>query len=301
MPAAAAQATGQRKGIATARVKLDANGPGTFMAVFSNFGVIDSDGDITLPGAIQDGASVKVSYWGHRWHDLPAGRGIIRTDGESAWIEGAFFLDTTHGRDHYETVKALGDLCEWSYGYDILDADRDVRDGVAVQILKKLHVFEVSPVLRGAGVGTHTVSVKAGRVLSASNLALVEDAIAALSRLRDAAAREDESGKADTSGQSKDAGELARIAGELAQLVDTMTTEPAKAADDDGEDVTDDDHAGECADCGEPVDGCTCQTDAKDAAADSARVKAAALTAAVTCEATRAAAFGVNITNRSTE
>lgn len=47
-----------------------------------------------------------------------------------------------------------------SYGYQVLDAVQEQRDGKYVQILKKLDVDEISPVLRGAGVGTGTLSMR---------------------------------------------------------------------------------------------------------------------------------------------
>ena len=50
---------------------------GEVSAVFSTFGVIDHDGDITLPGAIKDGTEVVISSYGHEshWGALPVGKG----------------------------------------------------------------------------------------------------------------------------------------------------------------------------------------------------------------------------------
>lgn len=134
--------------------------PGQFKAVFSRFNVIDRDGDVTLPGAFTDGQKVRISYWGHRWHDLPVGRGQIHSDDEKAWVEGEFFLDTEAGIETYKTVKNLGDLQEWSYGFDIIESEWGKKDEQDVLYLKKLDVFEVSPVLLGAGIGTQTVTIK---------------------------------------------------------------------------------------------------------------------------------------------
>ena len=60
----------------------------------------------------------------------------------------------------YKTVKNLGDLQEWSYGFKVLDDEIGEFQGKQVRILKKLDVYEVSPVLIGAGVGTGTTSLK---------------------------------------------------------------------------------------------------------------------------------------------
>lgn len=133
---------------------------GEFTAVFSRLGVIDKDGDVTLPGAFVDGQKVKIAYWGHRWQDLPVGRGVIHADDEKAWVDGKFFLDTEAGEETYKTVKNLGELQEWSYGFDILDSETGEKDGKTVRYLKALEVYEVSPVLLGAGVGTQTLAIK---------------------------------------------------------------------------------------------------------------------------------------------
>lgn len=144
-----------------APIELKADGePGEFKAVFSTFNVVDHDQDVTLPGAFTDGEKVRISYWGHRWQDLPAGRGVIHQDEEKAWVEGRFFMDTEAGRETYLTVKNLGELQEWSYGFDIQEADYGVFEEQEVQFLRRLKVYEVSPVMLGAGIGTGTTDIK---------------------------------------------------------------------------------------------------------------------------------------------
>src|SRR5512136_179778 len=72
-------------------IEIKADGqPGEFRAVFATFNVIDKDGDVTLPGAFKDGAAVRISYWGHRWQDLPVGKGVIHQDDKKAWGWRAF-------------------------------------------------------------------------------------------------------------------------------------------------------------------------------------------------------------------
>jgi HK97 family phage prohead protease len=132
---------------------------GEFRATFATLNVVDRDGDVTSPGAFTE-QPVKIASWGHQWTQLPVGLGTIRADSERAWVDGQFFLDTTPGRDTYTTVKRLGGLQEWSYGFEILDATFGQFDGKDVRFLKRLNVFEVSPVLLGAGIGTRTDSIK---------------------------------------------------------------------------------------------------------------------------------------------
>lgn len=137
---------------------------GTVEAVFATLDVIDKDGDITVKGAFGD-QQVRISAYGHEsWKGaLPVGRGVIREQGAEAILEGQFFLDTDHGRNTFETVKGLGELSEWSYGFDVVekgDPSPDESADGAVRILRRLKVHEVSPVLIGAGVNTRTLAVK---------------------------------------------------------------------------------------------------------------------------------------------
>jgi len=135
---------------------------GKVTAVFSTFDVIDLDGDVTVPGAFEDGAAVRISAYGHAsWGGaLPIGKGTIRQTETEAILDGRFFLDTEAGRETFATVKGMGDLQEWSYGYDPVEADRGQFEDQDVRFLRKLKVNEVSPVLLGAGVNTRTLAVK---------------------------------------------------------------------------------------------------------------------------------------------
>lgn len=146
-------------------IELKADGdPGEFRAVFSTLNVVDKDGDVTLPGAFKDGQKVRISYWGHRWQDLPVGRGEIHANEDQAWVDGRFFLDTVAGKETYQTVKNLEELQEWSYGFDILEASYGQFEGQNVRFLRAMDVHEVSPVLLGAGENTRTERIKgAGR------------------------------------------------------------------------------------------------------------------------------------------
>lgn len=132
---------------------------GIVSAAFATLNVVDLDGDLTEPGAFGS-QDVRMAQWGHDWASLPIGRGRIREQGDQAIFDGSFFLDTDHGKNSFATVKGLGDLQEWSYGFDVLDWGYAERDGRTIRILKKMKVHEVSPVMLGAGVGTHTLDIK---------------------------------------------------------------------------------------------------------------------------------------------
>mgnify|MGYP000977370160 CR=1 FL=1 len=143
-------------------LKQDSEGKATgeFEAIFAYFDVIDKQGDVTEPGAFTEGQKVKIAAWGHDWYKLPVGKGVIHQDGEKAWVDGKFFLDTEGGRETYQTVKNLEELQEWSYGFEVLESGQGEVDGDKVRILRKLSVFEVSPVFIGAGNGTQTTVIK---------------------------------------------------------------------------------------------------------------------------------------------
>jgi hypothetical protein len=137
---------------------------GLVTAVFSTMGVVDHDGDYTREDAFTDGAPVSISAYGHgSWDgELPVGKGVIRVKGKKAILDGQFFMDTTHGRDTFLTVKELAadGLGEWSYGFDINKYSFGEENKQPVRYLESVTVHEVSPVLLGAGIGTRTLSTK---------------------------------------------------------------------------------------------------------------------------------------------
>lgn len=149
----------ERKGL---RVEVKDATKGQVEAIISTFNVIDHDGDVTQSGAFTDGAKVRISAYGHRswWGELPVGKGVIKVTDEDARLVGEFFVETEVGRETFGVVKAMGELQEWSYGFDVVESEMGQQDGRDVRFLKKLEVHEVSPVLKGAGVGTQTVAVK---------------------------------------------------------------------------------------------------------------------------------------------
>lgn len=129
---------------------------------------IDKDGDVSLVGSLPVGQEVPISSYGHTsWPErgarLPVGIGTIsegKAKGRNLGIlTGRFLNETTHGRDTYLTVKALGPLQEWSFGY-VVDQKAGTWAGLPANLNRKYAVLEVSPVLVGAGNGTRTLSIK---------------------------------------------------------------------------------------------------------------------------------------------
>lgn len=205
------------------RVEIKDADKGEISAVFATYNVVDHDGDVTLPGAFTDGAPVTISAYGHKsWEGLlPVGRGVIRADGEKAWLEGRFFLNTTAGRDTFEVVKELKDLQEFSYGYDAEEFSYGDHEGRQVRFLRKQLVHEVSPVLKGAGIGTRVLGVKNANIKFADEAQAVVAAVRALSdRAADVMAKRQEKGKA----LGADSQALVeQVAAELKRLNDLLT------------------------------------------------------------------------------
>lgn len=164
---------------ALSRVEIKDAEKGEVAAIFSTFDVIDSDGDVTLKGAFTDGAPVAISAYGHQsWKGaLPVGKGRIRETSTEAVMEGRFFMDTTHGADTFRTVKAMSEddnLQEWSYSLANVKSEPGTVEGKRVRVLKAIDVTEVSPVLKGAGVNTRTLTTKGKQLNSELYQSLAE-------------------------------------------------------------------------------------------------------------------------------
>lgn len=148
-------------------IELKKDKPGAFTARIAMLNVIDKQGDVTLPGAAPAGKTILISAYMHgSWGDgknaLPIGKGIIAERGNELLVEGEFNLATETGKEHYETIKFAPELQEWSYGFKVVDAEEDTEfEGNHVwRILKKIDIFEASPVLRSAGMSTATLAIK---------------------------------------------------------------------------------------------------------------------------------------------
>lgn len=140
--------------------EADGGQPGDFRVEFATLSVIDHDSDVTIPGAFHDGQEVVIEPWNHNYGEPPVGKGVIREEGDKAICEGRFFLDTQNGLEHYNVVKALGPLQEWSYTFEIEDSAQGKFEDQEVRFLNSLDVWGVAPVTRGAGIDTRTVEIK---------------------------------------------------------------------------------------------------------------------------------------------
>ena len=156
------------KSFSASNVQVKDAATGEFEAVFATLGVIDKDGDVITKGAIEDGAKVVISAYGHSvWKgSAPVGTGTIHEVGNEAVCRGQYFMDTTKGRDDFNTVAGLAKSGqgEWSFGLLEVKSEPGEVGGVKANMIKAVHVPEVSPVFIGAGVATRTTMTKAASV-----------------------------------------------------------------------------------------------------------------------------------------
>ena len=164
----------ERKAIEIKRL----DGEGTGVAKIATLSAIDREGDTYASGAFGE-QEVKVLS-GHAWDGPPIGKGRIFEQGDEALAEFKLNLDIPSGQAWHKALQfdlANGKaLQEWSFGFQVIDAADETRDGSSVRVLKELDVFEVSPVVLGAGVDTGTLSVKSRRDFLANVKAVIADA-----------------------------------------------------------------------------------------------------------------------------
>lgn len=135
---------------------------GTASVVFATLETIDFDGDWIQKGAFQNTGVVKVCG-SHDWKGPTIGVAKIREAGNEAIADIDFNLDMATAKDWHSSIKfnfAHGAPQEFSFGFDVDDSEFATRSGKKVRVLKKLDTFEVSPVLRGAGINTRVLEVK---------------------------------------------------------------------------------------------------------------------------------------------
>ncbi|AZO04577.1 HK97 family phage prohead protease [Mesorhizobium sp. M2A.F.Ca.ET.043.02.1.1] len=144
----------------------DLSDDGTFEGYGSIFGNVDSYGEKVMPGAFveslarhkREGSNV-LMLWNHDiyqpigvWEDLAE-------DAKGLWGKGRFLLDIQRAREVHTLAKnkAIGGL---SIGYKEEEADQEQ----AVRLLKKLSLYEISPVTFPANRRARIEAVKSERI-----------------------------------------------------------------------------------------------------------------------------------------
>ncbi|WP_432769798.1 MAG: hypothetical protein HEQ22_03360 [Sphingopyxis sp.] len=144
---------------------MDESGKG--LAELATLSAVDNDGDTYESGAFgwkAGGEQWAMMMPAHDRRKMPFGKARVYEEGDTALAELHLNLNTEAGREWHQALLfdfATGSpIQEWSYGYNVIDMDYRVSGSSRVRVLKKLDIDEVSPVLRGAGVGTRTIAIK---------------------------------------------------------------------------------------------------------------------------------------------
>lgn len=151
------------KSVPVGEFKVDAE-KGIIEAYVSIFNNVDLGGDKILPGAFAD--SLKKKYpkgvWSHNW-DQPIAKTLeAKEDEKGLYIKGQFNLDTQRGKDAFSDIK-FGIIDEFSIGFRIQEYswEKEGADEDEIRVIKKIKLYEWSPVLAGMNPETELIGVKA--------------------------------------------------------------------------------------------------------------------------------------------
>lgn len=164
----------------------------------STYGNLDRGGDIVMPGAFSESLNRhKVSerslrmYWQHDHNEFIGQYPIdsVKDMPEGLFVSGQINLDTRRGKEAYSLAK-MGALQDFSIGYSI--DDFEIENGN--RLLKKLELWEVSPVSEPMNDQAQVTSVKSATGFSDLSLASFDrewDSDAAIDRVREFTNSED--------------------------------------------------------------------------------------------------------------
>jgi HK97 family phage prohead protease len=133
---------------------------GVIEAYVSIFGNIDQANEIVEKGAFKESLATKMPkvVWSHDWNEV-IGVPLEATEDEKGLrVKFQLILDVQRAKEAYALIKA-GAVDEFSIGYKIEEDDVDEK---GVRHLRKLRLYEISPVLVGCNDKTEVISVKSG-------------------------------------------------------------------------------------------------------------------------------------------
>jgi len=126
-----------------------------YVSIFDN---VDLGGDKIIKGAFKESLKKKppIGVWMHNWDEPIAKTIIAREDDKGLYIKGQFIEGVQKADEAYKLIKG-GVINEFSIGYRVLE-DEWEEDGT--RILKKLRLYEWSPVLAGMNPDTELIGIK---------------------------------------------------------------------------------------------------------------------------------------------
>ena len=143
---------------------------GYVKAVFATMDVVDRHNDVLLPGSIgkqyvdmfpYNHGNMGYFFTGSGRDDWPVGKGKVYEEDDKAIFEGNMFMDMETPSELYKLLKNMGRKQQYSMNLRKIKGVPGERDGKEVYLIKSFQIDEVSPVYRGAGVGTRTLALKA--------------------------------------------------------------------------------------------------------------------------------------------
>ena len=145
--------------------KIDAE-KGIIEAYVSIFNNVDLGGDKILPGAFADSIAKKLpkGVWSHNW-DQPIAKTLeAKEDPKGLYIKGQFNLDTQRGKEAFSDIK-FGIMDEFSIGFRIQEYSWEKEGADEIRVIKKIKLYEWSPVLAGMNPETELIGVKSDNLL----------------------------------------------------------------------------------------------------------------------------------------
>ena len=165
--------------IAPAQVKavIDGDAPGTFEAVVSVYGNVDSAGERIVDGAFDDwleefkatGDPLPI-VWAHQWGSPAAMIGYANPDdvrsepGVGLVVKGHLDIEEADARIVHRHMTRRS-IRQFSFAFDVLE---DGRGDDGVPELRKLAVHEAGPCLLGVNTATDLLGVKAEHAAAAA-------------------------------------------------------------------------------------------------------------------------------------
>jgi HK97 family phage prohead protease len=175
---------------------MSEDGAGSFDLYAAMFGNVDAHGEVVMPNAFTNLDEFAKDGWGavnHANYGPDLGIALIDSatqDAVGLRVQGRFHstADAQAVRTKIRERMDAGKSVKCSFGYSVLDASEEIRDGKRIALLKSLAIYEFSFVNSPANRRAEVLGVKsseprlseikailtdakAGRTLSASSIA----------------------------------------------------------------------------------------------------------------------------------
>jgi hypothetical protein len=156
---------------ASVEVQVKSSAAGQVTAILAELDKVDHDGDLYTAETFTEGAELAISPYNHSTMygtTIPVGKGVLHVEQSYIWVEAQYFLENESAREAFTVVKQMGASQQWSWGFKSVDAEPILMGERQVNLIKKAEVFEASPVVRGASIGSRTMTAKEAEAQAAA-------------------------------------------------------------------------------------------------------------------------------------